>query len=407
MNDEWPGDPVGLNEADSAAFEALIDAGFDVQAVAPPMRARASRVAAVLGLLDAPHAVGDAEAMTDATLTRIRLLETDAAASRLSGNDEDALEALVSAGFASEAVPAVLRRRAARQEQLLNLLEPAAAEIAGDGTLMQRTLARVQESIDRQEERLKAEPASFGTRRMRMADLLTVAALLLIAGAAIGPMVGAMRAQSQRLACQSGLQAAGLGFASYANDFKDSMPMASASIAGTPWWYVGRPEQSNSANFYTLTRTGYTKLTDLACPGVPGACRDDRGPGERDWHSLDEVSYSYQNLFGRSRTRLTTGAGPGSVVVVVDASPVVRRAVRGLWINPLANSQNHAGKGQNALLNDGRVQWLTSPVTQDGDNIWLPRFLEEAIAKARQSTQAEPIKGTETPTGPDDEFVGP
>jgi hypothetical protein len=272
----------------------------------------------------------------------------------------------------------------------------------------------VQSAIEGQERRLQVEHAPLGGRRLRTADLMTAAALLLIGTAAVGPMVGAMREQSRRVACQGNLQAAGLGFGAYANEFKDAMPMASASIAGSPWWFVGKPEQSNSANLFTLARTGYSKLDQLACPGNSAACRSDLGPAARDWRNLDEVSYSYQNLFGRPQSRLRgdmpAAGGPvasGHMLVVVDGSPVVRRAVRGQWINPLANSMNHQGKGQNALFSDGAVVWMTSPVLDNGDNIWLPRLLEEALAKRGQPTQAEPINGTEMPATPDDRFVGP
>ena len=112
-------------------------------------------------------------------------------------------------------------------------------------------------------------------------------------------------------------------------------------------------------------------------------------------------------MFGRSPALSRMTEQSNSMVIVVDGSPVVRRAIQGQWINPLANSANHDGKGQNALHTDGAVIWLTSPVLKSGDNIWLPRVFEQAIAHFSRATEADPIKGTETPTGPDDEFVAP
>lgn len=413
-----------LRPEDQAALDALIEAEFDVSRVPLSMRDTASRIAGVMGLLgsaptgntNASREAALAEGLVDATLARVRLVDARAAAGddsnepALSDNDHDALEALVSSGYDADEVTNVLRRRARRHEDLLNLLDPAAAELRGDGRLVSRTLAHVQSSIDSEQKRLTLpatdEALPMG-RRFRLADLVTVAALLLIGGAAVGPMVGAWREQSRQLACQNGLQAAGIGFASYAGDFNDALPMASPSIAGNPWWVVGRPDQSNSANLFTLARTGYTRLPELACAGNGEACREREAAKSMDWQHLGEVSYSYQNLFGRERPTLG-GMGTGNAsVVMVDASPVVRRAVKRLWINPLANSTNHGERGQNALMTDGHVKWLTSPVLKGGENIWLPHYIEQAIAKRPMPTQADPINGTETPQGSDDVFVGP
>lgn len=408
-----PPSQADLNPADTDAMEALLAAELDPSRVEPAHRERAGRMARVLGLLDRGVDLPDKESLIDATLARVRLAAQPAAEHAapeyaLTVNDEDAFESLVAAGYRAELVPAALRKRATRVSHLLDLLgtENGRPEADASGGLISRTLSRVQSAADDQRSRMRLEVAPVGGRRIRMADLMTVAALLLIATAAVGPMVGAMREQSRRMACQSNLQAAGIGFGSYAAEYKDKMPMATASLAGNPWWTVGQPEHSNSANLFTLARTGYSKVGQLACPGNPDARRTDLGPDARDWRSLGEVSYSYQNLFGRPRAMFHDRAG-ARTLLIVDGSPVVRRAVRGEFINPLANSMNHAGKGQNALFSDGSVQWITSPVLGNGDNIWLPRMIEDLLARLGQPARAEPIKGTETPAGVDDRFVGP
>lgn len=406
-----PSDQADLSAADAAAMEALFEAGFDPSRVASAHRERGARVAGVLALLHTDIELADKESLIDATLARVRLAgrpgdEHAAPEFALTANDEDAFEALIAAGYRAEAVPAALRRRATRHAQLLDLLGPSRQELNGASGLISKTLGRVQSAVETERSRMRIDRAPIGGRRIRMADLMTVAALLLIATAAIGPMVGAMREQSRRMACQSNLQAAGLGFGSYAAEYKDEMPMASASLAGNPWWMVGQPEHSNSANLFTLARTGYSKVGQLACAGNPDACRTDLGPQARDWRSLSEVSYSYQNLFGRKRATFHDHGG-ARTLLIVDASPVVRRAVRGELINPLANSMNHLGKGQNALFSDGSVQWITSPVLETGDNIWLPRMIEDLLVRLGQPDRAAPIKGTETPASVDDRFVGP
>ena len=186
-----------LSPEDQAALDALIDAGFDPSAVPQPLQPAATRLAAVMGLLgvtpgqahDSARAAALAEGMVDATLARVRLADAraargdDAIEPALSDNDHDALEALISAGYDSDEVTQVLRRRARRHEDLLNLLNPASTEWRGDGQLVSRTLNHVQSSIESEQKRLAlpmAEDAVPMGRRFRLADLVTVAALLLI-----------------------------------------------------------------------------------------------------------------------------------------------------------------------------------------------------------------------------------
>ncbi|MFN7021308.1 MAG: hypothetical protein ACK4WH_08295 [Phycisphaerales bacterium] len=400
----------GLGDHDREALDALVDAGFEAGAVAPELRERAGRIGAILGLVDSGGTSaggGDrAEALIDLTLMRV-MMDSSRKRGRggetLSPSDEDALEALIGADYDPAEVAAPLRRRASRQADLLALLEPARAEVSGSEARIARTLRAVQSSIDARERTMRLEPATVRGKRFRMADVLTAAALLLIASAAIGPMVGAMQEQARRTACQSGLRSAGQGLASYAAEWKDSLPLATASVAGNPWWFVGVPEKSNSANLYKTVSAGYTKIEDLACAGNAAACREQRGSGEADWRTLGEVSYSYQNMFARERPRWNGE----TFLVLVDASPVVRRAIQGRLMNPFANTANHGGAGQNALFSDGGVVWLRSPVLANGDNIWLPGSAERRIGLQRQPTEVAPIEGTESPDAANDAFVGP
>lgn len=418
MNDDAYRFPAEANEGtsfemsgeDRAALDALIEAGFEVERVEAGLRARASRVGALLGLIGSEPARAGAdstETLIDLTLARVQRLaarESELPLTMLSARDEDALEALIGADYDAAEVAGPLRRRAARQADLLAMLEPTRAEMSGGEARIGRTLSAVQGAIDARESTFRIEPRVARGRKFRVSDVLAVAALLLIASAAVGPMVGAMRQQARRAACQAGLFNAGQGLASYATDWKDSLPLATASLAGNPWWYVGVPEKSNSANLYKTVSAGYTRVDDLACAGNPGACRQDRGPSAADWRNLGEVSYSFQNQFARERPKWTNAQ---RFLVLVDASPVVRRAIQRRVINPFANSANHAGAGQNALFSDGVVEWLKSPVLASGDNIWLPGSAERRIGQQRTPTEADPIEGTESPDALDDAFVGP
>lgn len=397
---------------DAQALDALAACEFDVDRVAPELKDRAMRVARVLGLLEARESAATREAddhaaLIDVTLARVARARSQRAEDlRLCDDDDDALELLVSAGFAPERVPSGVRARARRQMEIFGLLDglDGAASVSGREALVARTLARVQSSIDGQQQRMVLETAASRTRRGVLSQVISAAAMVLLVGAVVVPMASAMRQYGQRAQCQSNMIAAGLGFDAYAKDFRDLLPLASESRAGTEWWNVGDPARSNSANLFTLVRTGYSKLPNLSCAGNPSACQSLEAAGAMDWRSIDQVSYSYQNMFAVDRARWTQ-ANP--VVVIADRSPIIPLAKLGQAFDPMANSLNHVGRGQTVLFNDGSARFLKTPVLENKDNIYLPRALEEAIAKQNEPTRAKPLNGKESPSSADDSFVGP
>lgn len=403
-----------LNDADASALEALIIADFNPDAVGEPLRERARHVAAVLGLLETTepdHAPSsDPSALINVTLARVSRARSQAHPlenAELSERDHDTLELLVSAGYRVDRLPGGIRARAKQQMAVLNLLgdlDPASLGTPADtDRLVTATLTRVQGAIEEQADRMSLETTPL-RRRRSISDLVSVAALIMLGSAVVVPMVGAFREHGRRVSCQSNLMAAGLGFGSYANDFHDALPLASESRAGTPWWHVGDAQRSNSANLFTLARTSYANLSDLACSGNPQACRDKIVAGDMDWRSINQVSYSYQNMFATDRTRWSQ---KNTVVIVADRSPIIPLAMQGKSFDPQANSLNHAGRGQAVLFNDGTVRFLTTPVLENHDNVYLPRELEDAIARQNHPGSAQPLQGVESPAGADDGFVGP
>jgi hypothetical protein len=56
------------------------------------------------------------------------------------------------------------------------------------------------------------------------------------------------------------------------------------------------------------------------------------------------------------------------------------------------------------LWNDGSVQWTTTPVLNNGDNIWLPRPIERVLDSL--AGKPMPLEGREMPA-PNDVFLGP
>ncbi|MBY0313321.1 MAG: hypothetical protein K2W85_14730 [Phycisphaerales bacterium] len=407
--------------AQAQALTTLDGRAKSVPGLAPEPRPepRIDRCVALLGLLGCGPTPAVSSSLIDATVVRaarLRQLETE----DLSPIDEDALEALVAAGFDPSRCPGGVRDRATRHAETLRVLELPVAGHERDA-LVSSTLSFVQSSIERSERGRKLSAQSVeGTRwrpSVRWGDLASVAALLLIAGAVLAPMVGAMRGVAQATSCQAGMFGTMRGFAAYANDYREMLPMASASAAGRSWWNIGKREESNSANLFTIVRSSYAKTSDLACPGNAMACRSEDRSSAEDWSNSDEISYSYQNMFAKERPRWTQ---PQTVIVLADRSPVTVRAMRGEWFNPIASSDNHMQRGQNALMNDGSVHWLRTPVVARGglggglgaggtqmDNIWLPQALEDAVARFQNPNQTQPLQGNESPAGAMDVFLSP
>ncbi|MBM4107682.1 MAG: hypothetical protein FJ255_02540 [Phycisphaerae bacterium] len=401
---------AGLSPADRAALDEILSGGW-----APASNERGARMADLLGLLGGtPWAdAGDRGTLIDVTMARVlRAGVVDgerAIEAALVPDDQEALDAWVLGGYDLSRAPGSLRGRLEAHQALMQALTavPPSNERA---VLVDRTVARVDAWRRNEGRRLPIEPVP-AYRRIRWRELATVAAMVMVGTSVVWPMVSAVRHAAQRTACLGHFNTVASAMGAYAGDWRGSMPVAVTEMAGLPWWAVqpGKPV-ANSANLFTLPRTGYAKLQDLACGGNSTACRKkETPPNAWDWGSLDEVSYSYQIMFTSDRPGWEgEGGKAGRMAVLTDRSPVVLRAVRGEWVYPLENSPNHAGRGQNILFTDGSAGWYDRPVVGQ-DNIWLPAFIEAAIRRALESDEwvrEQPLRGIELPQG-HDVFVGP
>ena len=68
---------------------------------------------------------------------------------------------------------------------------------------------------------------------------------------------------------------------------------------------------------------------------------------------------------------------------------------RGEFAEPSSTSDNHRGRGQSLLMSDGSARFVSSPILENGDNIWVPGH-----GGRLQS-------GREMPESDLDAFVGP
>jgi len=411
FTDETPDQPQapsesglpGLAPEDQAALEALLNARANPDLSGSKAGSPATPIGRLLALLDAP--VGDVDGEADtalADLTYLRVMRaTELADDRLAPASADALDAWVQGGFDATSTPSVFRDQATQHERLAHLCTaPVADESAGRAQRIDRVLAQIQEGEDAQGDRLRLESRRSGLSSLRWGDIVSIAAMLLLATAVVLPVLSSVRQTQREELCKSNLNGVGGAMGMYANSYGSMLPMASAGLGGT-WLDVGStPERSNSANLYLLVRTNHVPLEQLACPGNPEAPTVSLSPNQQDWRKLEEVSYSYQVT--PAGVRPSWGSSERRIVMA-DRSPVILRLVRGDKIFPKANSTNHAGEGQHALMSDGTTEWLRSPVVE-GDNIWLPRVAEDSIRDARARLG---LRGDERPTSERDVFLAP
>lgn len=413
-------------DADRAALEAMVESGWDLERVPEAHKQRAAHIMAILRLAGTcPTDDQGAAKLVDSMMARLPGASGEPTLS-LTPDDEEALDAWQLSEHRLNRVPGSLRERAAKIEAIGALLTnvPAAKHSETETTaLLNATMARLERdraaAPARQSLRFERAP----TRRYKLGDLVSIAAMLTLGAAVIWPIIASGRTNMQQIACRGNFADVATGMGLYGNDNRGALPMASASLGGSPWWDVGVPERSNSANLYTLAHAKYAQPAALACAGNPFCNATKMTCQDKDWCSLPAVSYSFRIMFG-GKNPTWDSPNPASTVVLSDKSPVVMRAVRGDVVFPTENSPNHDGRGQNVLTLDGSTRFMTTPVTAAGDNIWLPRGIEDALAQIARSLKPgqsgfveihgwvgpkrmDPIKGIETPADENDSFVGP
>lgn len=399
-------DEFRLSPDDATALDALVDQAWRVESLPADVRARGARLMDLLALAGESRVPApESPELIDVTLARILRARRDEDAV-LSPEDEDALDAFVTERFQAERVASALRPRAERLARIGAMVtSPVSTSGGAPADLAERTLRHIPVRVRRQDRATRLSLGSF-----RMTDLVSVAATLLICASVLIPLVSTVRAQQTRGSCGANFASLAGAFGTYSGDYRDQLPMAAAGLGGPTWWEVGAgPGRSNSANLFRLPKLRYTTLSTMRCPTNGEAPTGPCAAGAEDWSCLSEVSYSYQNMFGERRPRWKMGPG---LVILGDASPVIRGAIQGVAWVPNQNSTNHGGRGQWVLRNDGSGAWVTSPVV-DGDNIWLttPMQLAEqaAIELGRRGIRSGiiEIRGREFPSSETDSFLTP
>jgi len=265
-----------------------------------------------------------------------------------------------------------------------------------------------------------------------LVEMLVVITCLLLFMALVAGVYEAARDEGHRTACAGQLKALHTTLRCYAYANHGYLPDTGAASTlagpvpkdrwhfpdtwdsrGTPFWPEER-RTGNAGNLYLLIRLGLTTPQRFVCPATGdkaafGPFLDTRWsflafqPGslsltaeERrflEQRATRHCSYSYQNMLGhpngdwavadRRAAEVHVELSPPELVILGDHNPYTElqgeaRPRVDPEAEPLANSLNHGGRGQNVLYLSGTVAWSTTPecgaILGDGsrDNIYRP-----------------------------------
>ncbi len=275
--------------------------------------------------------------------------------------------------------------------------------------LVSRTLRAVREA-DRRRAHTLAPSRPKRHLTFTLLEAVAVAASVALVAFLLLPSLQNAHIQSLNKGCATNLHKIGEAMA-VACEREGNQPPQFQVVGTDPYWNkIGaqrgrkydRPDSlaANTRALWHLVRMRLVTTKSFVCPRTD----DKADPTPRD--EIDDnydftdghaVSYSYQIWFGtmgRPRRR-NVAAGP----ILADRSPLFEPDGKQTLRDHDANSRNHDGRGQYALLSDlGTVKWLNSPQLADtGDNIWTPRG----------HPAGRPLEGKELPASDNDVFLGP
>jgi hypothetical protein len=213
------------------------------------------------------------------------------------------------------------------------------------------------------ERQLSPCPAAPGrASRVRWIDAVAVAAVVLLISAAVWPALDASRLRARLATCQDNLRELGVALTSYSRHHDERFPAVPAE---------GRLA---AAGVYAplLVADGY--LSDarrVLCPESPLAgCREFQIPSLEEFQSVGQeeaarlrrqMGGSYGYCIGHlecGRLVPTKNLGRSYFAIMSDAPSDVL---------PDHQSLNHGGRGQNVLLEDGHVAFITGSQIADDD----------------------------------------
>ena len=274
---------------------------------------------------------------------------------KLSKADAEMLDRLVDVGFEIDELEYLTPEGKQRAQSILatlGILNAYPVEDASD-TLIHATLARIDQYETKRTARLQIHSPELETTkrgfRIRMPDLMSVAAMVLIAVSVFLMINKGAREQSFQTECASNMAMVGRGLVSYALDNEGEMPTTSVASLGSLFGGV-TPQRTDTE---LLAKEGYCEHNHLHCPG----------------HGRESSGFSYQNQSAemwnniRSQGRL--------FIIIADRNPILNDLLEGGKPDPLTPSGNHGSLGQNHLRDDGSTPISAAAPVVGGDMIWI------------------------------------
>ena len=274
---------------------------------------------------------------------------------KLSKVDAEMLDRLVDVGFELDQLEYLTpedKQRARNILAMLGFLEAYPVEDSSD-TLIDATLARIDQYESRRLARMHISTAEIDTTskgfRIRMPDLMSVAAMVLIAVSVFFMISKSAREQSFQTECASNMAMVGRGLVNYALDHNGEMPTTAAASLGSLFGGTA-PERTDVE---LLANEGYCEHNHLNCPG----------------HGGESGGFSYQTQSAdmwdniRSQGRL--------FIIIADRNPILNDLLAGGTPDPLTPSANHGSLGQNHLRDDGSTPISAAAPVIGGDMIWI------------------------------------
>jgi len=257
------------------------------------------------------------------------------------------------------------RARAEAALRLLTKLETLPAP-APSSELVPSLMARIDEVERDRRERMRVTSPLRRIRGIRIPDLVTIAAVLLLAVGVGWPLAQSVRSTTMREQCGRNMGSLYAGLSRYADDHDGQLPLAAglgsflhaigdeASVKDASATKVDWRTYRHGEHLETLRELDYVGSRCLTCPG----CENDRGA-----MALRVPAVGQRFVLGAMRGML-----------VADANPALELLRDGKACAPgtTTSSLNHDRRGQNVLFDDGSVRWLLSPVLVNGDSIWAP-----------------------------------
>jgi hypothetical protein len=238
----------------------------------------------------------------------------------------------------------------------------------------------------------RSQVASAGWLRIRAVDMLAAAALLIIVGGMLMPILLWARQERERTACQDNLRAVWGGLETYSGQAHESaFPMVE-----------GQGPRSVAGAFVPILREAGTLNNTflVSCP----ARHEESSPGNITIDDLQAALNRDPGEFARVARAAAGGYAyslgyyDGPKLVGLRASDPDTLPIVADVYSIDGNSPNHGGTGQNVLFIGGHVRWCVNrTVGEENDDIYVNKHDLLRAGESRSDTVLGP--GDAGPTG--------